>query len=180
MVEVAHATPEDCEAAAALRAEASERHRPEKIRFLLVAETPPKELERYFYFDEVKEHDHLFRNVLPHFLDEKPVKSGKDTQLRKLRELGVYLVDLKPDPCEPGEPADYADDFGARVEALAPENVILIKVNVWEAVAVKLEKAGIKVIDERLPFPSSGQQGNFRLGFRNALKKAGWTSLAPE
>jgi hypothetical protein len=180
VVDASVASPEDCKKAAAMRAAAALKYRPGAIRFLIVAETPPRELTRYFYFDTVTEHDHLFRNVLPHFVNEHPMKAGKSTQLAKLRELGVFLVDLKPDPCAPGEPAVYADDLVARVNALEPEHVILIKVNVWDAAATKLEAAGIDVIDARLPFPSSGQQGNFRTGFRTALKKAGWTSVAPE
>lgn len=180
MVDVATATLEQCEEAAALRGAAAEKHRPTKIRYLLVAEMPPDDLDRYFYFDTVDRHDHLFRNVLPHFLTEKPLKSGKAAQLEKLCALGVYLIDLKPDPCAAGAPETYADDLVARVLALEPDNVILIKVNVWDAAAQQLKAAGVNLIDERLCFPSSGQQTNFRNGFRKALEKAGWTSLAPE
>jgi hypothetical protein len=44
------------EAAAAL-------YRPQRVRLLLVAEAPPSALNRYFYFEDVRDQDSLFRYV---------------------------------------------------------------------------------------------------------------------
>jgi len=51
MVLVADATPEQCAAAARRRRRAAAAYRPERVRFLLTAQTPPEELDRYFVLD---------------------------------------------------------------------------------------------------------------------------------
>lgn len=37
--------------------EAASKYRPTKVKVLLVAEAPPGAINRYFYFEDVKEHD---------------------------------------------------------------------------------------------------------------------------
>lgn len=79
------------------------KYRPKAIDLLLVAEAPPCSEDRYFYFDDVREHDWLFRYVVK----------------------------------------------GLRTK-------------------------GFPVIDERMHFPTSGQQQRFEFGFARALNAAGW------
>ena len=45
------------------RRAAAARYRPANIDLLLVAEAPPNESGRYFYFEDVRRHDDLFRYV---------------------------------------------------------------------------------------------------------------------
>jgi hypothetical protein len=46
------------EAAQARRRDAAaRRYRPETIQLLLIAEAPPSALDRYFYFEDVPDHD---------------------------------------------------------------------------------------------------------------------------
>src|SRR5437867_2723215 len=51
------------EIARARREQASRRYKPRHIKILLVAEAPPSALDRYFYFEDVAEHDSLLRYV---------------------------------------------------------------------------------------------------------------------
>ena len=50
--------------AAERRAVAAAKYRPEQVQLLLVAEAPPAALNRYFYFEDVRDQDSLFRHVV--------------------------------------------------------------------------------------------------------------------
>ncbi len=78
------------------RERAAAKYRPKNIVLLLVAEAPPDELDRYFYFENVAEHDDLFREVVRSVLAEEPLRH-KAAQLRCLQECGVFVIDLKAD-----------------------------------------------------------------------------------
>ena len=89
-----------------LRHQAAEKHRPDDVRLLLVAEAPPASLDRYFYFDDVRQQDSLFFYVVQAVLAEVPTRTAKATQLMRLRHWGVFVIDLKPDPKLGDEPLD--------------------------------------------------------------------------
>lgn len=138
------------------------------MRLLLVAEAPPCATDRYFYFEHVDTGDWLFRYVWEGLTGTKPDRAEKAVQLGRLRELGVFLIDLheanvsKPTqaqlrPCVPG--------LIARCRALKPDRVVLIKSSVYDAAFEAMKAAGLPVIDERIPFPSTGQQKRFLEGF---------------
>jgi hypothetical protein len=178
MVFVRDATPEECTAAAARRRRMAKAYRPEVIRLLLVAQTPPEELDRYFYFPRVPKADHLFQAVVPHFLDETPARLDKRDQLFALRDLGVYVIDLKPEPCDQRPPSTFADNLVRRAKRQNAEHAILIKVDVYDTTFEPLRAAGIHVIDKRIPFPSTGRQMEFCRDFKDALETAKWKSRA--
>lgn len=173
MVLVSQATPADCRAAAEVRKEAAELYRPRAVRLLLIAQMPPDELDRYFYFESVPTADHLFRAVVPHLLGEDPARLDKRQQLAALRDQGVFMIDLKPDPCDPKPVRAFVPVLVARARELGPEHAILVKVDVYDAAFEALRDAGIAVVDERIPFPSTGRQTEFASKFRNALMLAG-------
>jgi hypothetical protein len=140
---------------------------------------PPNELDRYFYFPTVPEADYLFQAVVPHLLSEGPVRLDKRGHLGALRDLGVFLIDLKPDPCDPAPLDSFVDDLVERARGLDPQHIVLVKVDVYDAAFQRLRAVGLPVIDARLPFPSTGQQTVFATGFRVALAEAGLSSRAP-
>lgn len=157
------------------REAAAAKYRPEKIKLLLVGEAPPAALDRYFYFEQVREHDHLFRHVVRALLGIEPAREDKETHLRQLTVRGVFLIDLKLDPKTPGEDlGEYVPDLIARAKTLAPRHVITIKVNVCDLAQEPLTAAQLDVVDVRVPFPSSGQQGRFLRSMRSALDQIGW------
>jgi hypothetical protein len=140
---------------------------------LLVAETPPTSLDRYFYFDDVESHDSLFRYVTKLVLGAMGERSGKADALVRLREEGVFLIDTKPDPFDGRTLHDLAGDLVGRCRPLHPDHIILIKTSVYDAAFSSLRDAGLPVIDRRVPFPGSGQQRRFEEEFARALVDIG-------
>jgi hypothetical protein len=153
------------------RARAARRFKPHGIRLLLVAEAPPSALERYFYFADVAVQDSLFRYVARGILQAEPTRSNKAELLGQLRDRGVFLIDLIQDPIGTIHHKDYIDQLVRRIEKLKPEKIILIKAPVYDAAYRPLREAGLPVIDERVPFPGSGQQRRFEVSFARALGK---------
>lgn len=72
------------------------------MELLLVAEAPPSSPDRYFCFEHLPDHDSLFRHVVRAILAIEPSRSEKPSELRRLTDLGVFLIDLKPEPQEQG------------------------------------------------------------------------------
>ena len=142
---------------------------------LLVGVAPPAALDRYFYFEQVREHDPLFRYVVRALLGVEPVREDKEAQLRQLTVRGMFLIDLKLDPKTPGEDlGEFVPDLVARAKALAPRHVITIKATVCDLAQEPLRAAQMDVVDVRVPFPSSGQQGRFLRSMRSTLGQIGW------
>jgi hypothetical protein len=141
-----------------------------------VAEAPPgfkpEEPERYFYFEDVGKHDDLFRYVVRGVLGDEPSRSGKKHPLSKLREDGVFLIDLKRDPADESSLDTCVPDLVRRCKRLNPDRIILIKTNIYDVAFSALREANLPVADERIPFPGSGQQSKFEKAFERALKKS--------
>jgi hypothetical protein len=165
----------EAEPARRRRDAAAARYKPEAVELLLVAEAPPAALDRYFYFKDVPDQDSLFRHVARAVLAIEPSRSQKPVQLQRLGDRGVFLIDLKPDPKLPGETLEgYVPDLVASAVELRPRHVITIKANVCELSQQPLRAAGLHVIDERVPFPGSGQQRRFLERMAAALTSIGW------
>jgi hypothetical protein len=73
------------------RAEAAKKYRPGRIRLMLVAEAPPVDEARYFYYEDVQEHDSLFRYVVRGILGVEPTRANKSKLLEVLKQAGVCL-----------------------------------------------------------------------------------------
>ena len=154
---------------------AAARYKPEVLELLVVSEAPPAAPDRYFYFEDVPDQDSLFRHVVRAVLEIEPSRSQKPVQLQHLAEHGVFLIDLKSDPKLPGETLEvYAPKLVSLAVELRPRHVITIKANVCELSQRPLRAAGLHVIDERVPFPGSGQQRRFLERMAAALTSIGW------
>jgi len=150
------------------RRQAAERYRPGVVDTLLVAEAPPACDDRYFYFERVQKHDDLFRNVVTGVLGVTPNRGDKSRHLAALRDRGVFLIDLYLDPAGvPGDRAGGVASLVERVRELAPRKVILIKATVHDEYG-PLVRAGVPVVDVRVPFPGSGHQREFDEAFTRA------------
>lgn len=154
----------------ALRRRAAEKYKPDPIRVLLVAESPPTADDRYFYFENVGSHDWLFMGVVEVLYGQRPARAEKVRFLRRLQESGVFLIDLKLDPADASPLQACVPNLLARCRALAPEKIILIKSTVFDAAYSSFKAAGLPVVDRRVYFPSTGRQGEFRRQFAEALK----------
>ena len=135
-----------------------------------MAEAPPSALERFFYFEDVHEHDSLFRNVTEVVLGEKPTRD-KAPYLQELRQHGYFLIDLSEDPISSrrDELPPLVPALVRRCEDLAPRRIVLLSVGVYDYAFATLRDAGLPVVDARIPFPGYGQRYRFLEAFADAL-----------
>lgn len=155
-----------------LRLAAAKKYQPKAVRLLIVAEAPPCDTDRYFYFEQVDKHDWLFRYVYEGLYNEKPEREDKAAHLARLRDDGVFMIDLHEENVSQPTMAQLAPCVAGLVErcrALKPKRIVLVKSIVHDAAFDALKKAGLPVADERIPFPASGQQRKFLEGFRRAI-----------
>jgi hypothetical protein len=153
------------------RERAARKYRPDEIKLLLVAEAPPAALDRYFYFEDVSQQDSLFRYVARSILKTEPTRNNKAELLARLRDQGVFLIDLKRDPVDGKSLAREVPDLLRRIRKLAPHKIVVIKASVYDLVQRPLTEADLPVVDERVPFPGSGQQRRFEVAFARALRR---------
>ena len=160
----------------AARRAAAAKYTPRSVKLLLVAEAPPCDVDRYFYFEDVDAHDWLFRYVYEGVTGEKPTREQKAAHLARLRDAGIFLIDLHEENVSQPTAAvltPLVPGLIDRCKALKPRHVAFIKSIVHDVAFKPLKAAGLPVIDERLPFPASGQQRKFLDGFARVVKSAG-------
>lgn len=158
------------------------KYKPDSVKTLFVAEAPPDSLERFFYYENVRERDYLFLGLAEALypnLKEEFIASGrtpkkKSTILNKFMKDGYYLIDLSDTPISLLNNVaveTFVPNLIKKIKKVADTNtnIILIKANVYDSAFKELSKLGYKVVDIRIPFPSSGQQTNFQRMFKHAL-----------
>ena len=171
-------------------AERRARWKPNTVRLLLIAESAPDDggdiaHRRFFYDDTLTGRDGLFRQVVHVLFGNPELKSGPGAKvpwLEKLRDQGVYLIDLAAVPVNYHSKSERAAALQQNIDAtialakeLDPEGVVLVKQNVFDLLTGPLRTAGLRVLhDEFIPFPASGQQARFRERFAAATR-----ALAP-
>ena len=153
---------------------AAEKYLPHgATRILFVAEAPPLSLERYFYFEDVKRADWLWIALMKvlyksEWGSTKTERLRKRCWLRKFEQCGYRLIDAVKQPIR-GTPKRrvaqinaVADKLVREVKEISPEQIVLVKATVHQAVSQEFAKAGLSVVNEQaLPFPASGQQKEF-------------------
>ena len=160
---------------------AANRFKPTTINTLLVLESPPSNLERFFYFEEVKQHDSLFLEVMGIlYPDQKKayLASGRDADLKTdlldaFKEDGYWLMNLCQIPGTLFE-GNFESLVPPLIERIKKEidkktPIILIKASVYDLCYEPLTSRGFNVYPDRIPFPGSGQQGVFRQKFQKAV-----------
>ncbi len=166
---------DDSDHARQAREAAASPFKPDNVRLLLVAEAPPAALDRYFYFLDVSSHDSLFRYVARLVLNAEPTRFNKAKLLGRLRDAGVFLIDLCLDPvASRRELRGAVPDLVRRAAELNPDHIILIKATVYDTALEPLRRAGLPVVDVLVPFPGSGQQLRFEENMARALDVIGW------
>lgn len=167
-------------------AERRARWKPERVRLLLIAESAPDDggneaNRRFFYDDDLTGRDGLFRQVVHVLFDNPELRSGPGAKipwLEKLRDQGVYLIDLASVPVNYHSRSERAAALQQNIDAtvalatdLQPDGVVLVKKNVFELLNEPIRAAGLRMLHEEfIPFPASGQQARFRERFLSARK----------
>ena len=159
------------------RRAASQRYKPDKVSTLFIAEAPPCADDRYFYFENVPEQDSLWIELTKaiykdEFGETKKERPRKGAWLRRFCADGHYLIDAVETP----EVDAQCIKSNVRrlikvIRDIDPEKIILIKVTVYENLYRILREQGLPVVNERIPFPGSGQQKKFRQAMQRALGK---------
>lgn len=174
-------------------AERRARWKPDRVVLLLIAESAPDDggdetNRRFFYEERLTGHDGLFREVVKALYAPESLKSGPEAKrpwLQRLKDDGVFLVDLPPIPVNYQDPEErdamLRSNLVATVDlarSLQPQGIVLVKQNVFELLAEALKAAGLHVLHQTaLPFPASGWQKVFRERFQQATTNLG---LRPE
>jgi hypothetical protein len=155
---------------------AADKYKPAKIKYLLIAESPPYTLTkneeiRYFYFDKITDGDTLLRNTIESIFSEKYDNSKKGFWLKKLKNEGFFLIDAVEYPIDQFKKDTKKRNRHVRInfnnliekiEKLKEERfidkntkIILIKKNIFEILGEKLKEKGFNVLNDKLlPFPS--------------------------
>lgn len=164
---------------------ARNKYKPQSIKIIFVAEAPPCALDRFFYFEEVKTQDSLFLEIMGVLYPdqkERYLASGRESTLKqdlllRFKYDGYWLLDLCETPTSiSGSPSSAeVQSLLKRLAKFKDDNItiILIKASVYDSCYDVLKTAGYRVVDERLPFPGSGQQRVFREKFKRALQMCG-------
>ena len=162
---------------------------PENTNLLFLAEAPPSSLERYFYYPNVQEHDWLWIGLMRAIYGEQ----FGDVYLERFRKMywleefqidGYRLIDVMKKPFHLGAKPNVRiervksrlDDIVREIQEINPNQVLIIKVTVYDALYQDLKDCGLPVVNARLPFPSSGRQKEFQYQFAK-LVKSGKISL---
>lgn len=167
------------------RQNAQSSYKPNIIKYLLIAEAPPRNLSRYFYFTDVHNQDSLFlytmQVIFPElkneYLKQGRVPSKKRNLLESFKNQGFYLIDLSENPKMTNKQMkDSVSDLLARVENIinTETQIIIIKASVYDLIYDTLKSTFNNTIDVRIPFPGQGHQQNFLHKFEEAIAKAGY------
>ena len=166
--------------------QARQKYLPDKVRVLFIAEAPPEDVERFFYYEEVKSHDALFVNLLRALYEDcrvadiSMIRENKKKLLERFKNDGYYLIDALPEPIslklKPHEREKLirarSEDISKQIKELRPEvGTILIKATVFAGLFDHFTKKRLTVINKSLiPFPGLGQQGRFLESMLSVLK----------
>lgn len=168
---------------------ARQKYKPESIRYLFVAETPPKsDSDRFFYFTDVETQDSLFLETMkvlyPQFtegVNTKTVRKNKLIFLEKFKRDGHYLIDSLNSPFEekysPSRKVTLLKegqmDLLKRIKPLlhSETEVVLISAAVHKANYEFLRSNGIPILNkEVIEFHGSGGQKKFREKMQKLLQ----------
>jgi hypothetical protein len=162
------------------------KYRPRKIRFLLIAESPPSS-GGFFYFETTIGKDHLFRETmkaLEFWPEDEPMHGGVDkrSMLRHFQSTGLYLLDTCVFPVDKLRPKERRNAVLSQTPRLIndvikanPLYIFIVKSSIFNPVSIALSEAGLitRVLNTGpVPFPSHGNQRIYRSMLRRALRKS--------
>jgi hypothetical protein len=159
-------------------------HIPRSCRLLFIGEAPPPEA-RYFYYAESNAHDYLFLELLQVLYPELKtsgvahMRANKSALLRRFADDGYLLVDAVEGRIPLSGSLNRIRAISASQEGLL-ERLSVIGHNDFVAIPLKAtvhdglsartkSRIGQRFFSDRIPFPSNGQQANFRRRLSSAL-----------
>lgn len=165
------------------------KYKPKQIKYLLIAETPPKSnSDRFFYFENVDRQDSLFLETMKLLypdraenIDTKIIRKNKKNFLEKFKNDEFYLIDSLDTPFDKKYTSTQKVKFikNGQIELLnkikilcnQETKVILIAAPVYKANFWFLKGNGVNVLNiESIDFPGSGGQKKFREKMKKLIK----------
>lgn len=175
------------------RDRARARYRPDKIEWLLIAESPPPDPDRFFYYGAVDEKDGLYLWTMKALYSDGGVadadlRARKKRCLELFRSEGFYLIDgldhridgeskgKKRARMLKGEFPDLLRRL--REMGIKDEKIVLIKATVF-GLKEPLVAEGFNVVNgASIYFPARGFEGDFVREFRSTVEKNGYSRRA--
>jgi hypothetical protein len=161
-----------------------QKYRPEHIKLLLIAESPPpapdvQSSRQFYYADRIRKDDRLFTNTMRALypetvaLSEPILEADKEAWLRRFRADGYYMIEALEESQEHEVTKQRRQEYIAaalprlieRVKDLAKPDtkIVLIKSNVFEVAAEPLRQAGFNVLNyELVDYPGQFNQRAYR------------------
>src|SRR5438094_2663135 len=131
---------------------ARRKYRPQKVRLLLIAESPPSS-GGFFYFPTTIGKDHLFRETMK-ALDlwptGVPMRRGVDKRpmLRRFESLGLYLLDTCDFPVDKMRPRERREAVLEQIPRLVndvieanPLRILVVKSSIFNPVVIALRES---------------------------------------
>jgi hypothetical protein len=150
---------------------------PKKVKIVFILESPPAS-GKYFYNPAGSTKEPLFRAMMDDVLGINP--PTKEEGLRQFAANGYFLIDSTYTPVNVlnDKKADdiIESDFDLLIRDLTQyagtgTGIVLVKANICRLLEPKLTAAGFNILNrgEMIPFPGTGQQGNFRAAIRRVF-----------
>lgn len=166
--------------------ELREQWRPERVRLLVIAESPPASGDdggqrRFFYHDYLG-YDNLFRGVVQAMYGVQApelLATGKRPWLQRLKDDGFLLIDLAPHPVNalsnPERRKVLRESVPGcvdRAAALDPEGIVVVKTNLFPLLEGPLRRAGLALLhDHPIVFPLGNVRAEFIHTFNQARQR---------
>jgi len=165
---------------------AREKYKPKRVKVLFIAESPPPPngKPRYFYFEQVHQHDNLFVAMVRALYGADVVSLGRNSNtkielLKRFKKDGYFLIDAVEFPLG-GSPSDrkrmilkHVDQLIARLKRICHRDIkiILIKANIYRLLAGELKKKGFNILNTKpLPFPMYQHKSSFTDNLKKLLE----------
>lgn len=182
--------------------EARKKYRPTEPRVIFIAEAPPENIQRFFYYEDVKTGDALFINLMrvlyPELREEhngtvEEIRKNKAQLLKRFQADGYYLIDALPNPISlklssrervkliEERKTEIANEVSELLGSKKPESavpdlgVVLIKATVFDALeSYLLNDRQILILNSQLkvPFPSHGHIADFAETLHKILSRS--------
>jgi hypothetical protein len=165
---------------------ARRKYRPRKVKFLLIAESPPSS-GGFFYFPKTIGKDHLFRETmkaLELWPKDEPMRRGIDKRpmLRRFQSMGFYLLDTCVSPVGKLRSTERRSAIQQQIPRLVNDvieagaaHIFIVKSSIYDPVSAALRGPALwrRLLNSGpVPFPSHGNQRRYRTMLRRALSIA--------
>lgn len=175
---------------------AQSKYKPDSIKYLIVAESPPNTPERYFYYEDVRKHDYVFTGIISvlypeRYIEYMELRKSKDktTCLLKeellcdLKKDGFYLIDVSEEPLDKkgktktqvkNQLKKNVPNLISRIETIVKEDtkILMLTANVYDIINKELKlHFENQVIDKKIPFPGVGHVHEFRPIFKSVVEE---------